>query len=131
MNVIIRKEELVLDTESSIGSIKLCLEVGDLRRPFDNFQYCVANGRQVLLGHHGHGPIQQDWKIEFQHTKSVNYMFVSKGTHYRKAYTWMELRELLYEGWIIGTQRYPGVKIWFASTGRNSRREIERIFVIM
>lgn len=131
MNVIIRKEELVLDTESGIGSIKLCLEVGDLRRPFDNFQYCVANGRQVLLGHHGHGPIQQDWKIEFPRTKSVNYMFVSKGTNYRKAYTWMELRELLYEGWIIGTQRYPGVKIWFASTGRNSRREIERIFVIM
>ncbi len=131
MGVTIRKDELVLDAESAIGSIKLCLEVGDLRRPFDSFQYCVANGRQILLGHHGYKSVQQDCKIESLNNKSVNYIFVSRGTYHQKAYTWLELRDLLYEGWRIGTQRYPGVKIWFASTGRNSRRDMDRIFVFM
>lgn len=129
MGITIKIDELIMDTEDAIGSIELCLRVGDLRRPFDYFQYSVKNGRQVLLGHHDNGPVDSNLTIEKPYTKSVNHIFMSKGRQYRKAYSWAELRDLLFDGWIIGTERYPGVKIWFASTGRNSRRETDRILV--
>jgi hypothetical protein len=131
MRVTISKDELVLDKESAIGSINDCIETGSLSGAFDKFQYCVRNGRQVLLGHHDNGPILESIKIATSHSKSVNYIFMSKGKQYRSAYTWNEVRDLLLDGWIIGTERYPGVKIWFASTGRNSRRDMKHVFVIM
>jgi hypothetical protein len=131
MSVTIRKDELILEKESAIGSINDCLEAGSLSGAFDKFQYCVRNGRQVLLGHHDFGPILESRIIESPHRKSVNYIFMSKGKQYRIAYTWNEVRYLLLDGWIIGTERYPGVKIWFASTGRNSRRDMKHIFVII
>jgi hypothetical protein len=131
MSVTISKDELVLDKESAIGSINDCLEAGGLNGALDKFQYCVRNGRQVLLGYHGNGPILESVIIETPIRKSVNYIFMSKGKQHRNAYTWNEVRNLLIDGWIIGTERYPGVKIWFASTGRNSRRDMKHIFVIM
>ena len=131
MGVTIKIDELILDTESAIASIKLCLDVGDLRRSFDNFQYSVENGRQVLLGHHDNGPVKSEMRMEHPNTESVNYIFMSKSRQYCKAYSWVELKKLLFDGWIIGTERYPGVKIWFVSTGKNSRRETGRILVYM
>jgi hypothetical protein len=131
MSVAISKDELVLDKETAIGSINDYLEAGNLSGEFDKFQYCVRNGRQVLLGHHDNSPILESIKIATSHTESVNYIFMSRGKKHLNAYTWNEVRDLLLNGWIIGTERYPGVKIWFASTGRNSRRDMKHIFVIM
>jgi hypothetical protein len=130
MSVTISKDELVLDKVSAIGSINDCLDSGDLWGEIDKFQYCVRNGRQVLLGHHNIGPIHESLIIKTAHRRSVNYIFMSRGKQHRSLYTWNEVRDLLLDGWIIGTERYPGVKIWFASTGRNSRRDMKHIFVI-
>jgi hypothetical protein len=110
-------DNVSLDVDNAIGIIAECLEPGDVSGSFDHYRYCAANGREVLLGHHQYPP--------------VNSVSVSKGPHHhRSARTWEQLREYLRDGWVIGTERYPGVNLWFVSSGRNSRREVDRIFVV-
>jgi len=120
-----------LDPELALGTIAKCLSNPAVTGSFDNFLYCAANGRQLLLGHHGREAVRPDHVIQAEGFPFLNYVFVSKDPqHHRHAATWEELRDYLEQGWVIGTERYPGVKIWFASTARNSRREPERIFVL-
>lgn len=122
-----------LDPELALGTIAECVSNPAVTGSFDNFEYCAANGRQLLLGHHDIDAVRPGHVIRAEsfQSPSLNYVFVSKDPqHQRHAATWQELRYYLEESWVIGTERYPGVKIWFASTARNSRRELERIFVL-
>jgi hypothetical protein len=41
---------LVLDPDCAVCTIVDCLENTAITGPFDNYLYCAANGRQVLLG---------------------------------------------------------------------------------
>jgi hypothetical protein len=139
MSITINGEDLVLEVESAIGTLAECIEQEDILGSFDDYKYCAANGRQVLLGHHSGvridpGEIRRIRNLsrgKKGKVNSVNSVFVSKGLHHHKAaYTWEELREYLQNGWVIGTERYPGVKICFLSTDRNFQRKAERIFVL-
>jgi hypothetical protein len=130
--IIIDGSDVKLNVNAAIGTIADCVEREYVKGSFDDFRYCVANGREVLLGHH-QVPQVKPGEIREMRTSdsSVNSVFVSKGpNHHRSASTWEELREYLREGWVIGTERYPGVKFWFVSSGRNSRREANRIFIV-
>lgn len=44
-------ESLSLDPELALATIAECLENSFVAGAFDDFSYCVANGRQVLVGH--------------------------------------------------------------------------------
>jgi hypothetical protein len=134
VTVRIDPDDSILDLEEAIGTFAECLERSNVQGAFDNYRFCVQNGRQVLLGHHTLISGRRDiLKTSFavSSRSSVNTVFVSKEARGpRHAQTWEELREVLKEGWLIGTRRYPGVKICFADNGRNFRREAERILVL-
>jgi hypothetical protein len=134
VTVRIDPDDAILDLEEAIGTFAECLERSNVQGAFDNYRFCVQNGRQVLLGHHdlrnGSGEISTT-PFEYSKGSAVNTVFVSQEDRGpRHAQTWEELREALKEGWLIGTRRYPGVKICFADNGRNFRREAERILVL-
>jgi hypothetical protein len=134
----INGDQTTLDITCALGNFTECLEREDITGRFDKYRYCAANGRQVLLGHHnGLDGIEPGHVIEVHllrrgESKGVaNSVFISKGLNYhRQVDSWEELRRFMKEGWIIGTERHPGLKICFADKGRNYRRRANRIFVI-
>jgi hypothetical protein len=133
MTITIDLADAILDPAEAIGSFAECLERSKVNGAFDNYRFCVQNGRQVLLGHQFTGGKETLPKTQsvFWTGKLVNTVFVSKKDRGpRHVQTWEELREALKEGWLIGTRRSPGVKIYFADSGRNNRREAERILVL-
>lgn len=132
MPVTIDGDNVHLDVDRAVGTIADCLKREDIGGPFDDFKYCVANGREVLLGHQPFPRVRPGEVREMRTSDpTVNSVFVSKGLpRHRSASTWEELRRYLREGWVIGTERYPGVKFWFVSSGRNGRREANRILVV-
>lgn len=130
VEVVLDSGALVLDPDRAVGTVADCLEDARVTGPFDSYLYCVANGRRVLLGHQDTPTITEGHRVVIRGSY-IDSVFVSRGNYrHRDRTTWEELREAVSEGWVIGTERYPGVKIWFCSAGRNSRREPERIFVL-
>ena len=133
MTITIDLTDAILDLDEAIGSFAECLERSKVNGAFDDYRFCVQNGRQVLLGHHFTGDQEALPKtgIVSWSGGSINTVFVSKEDRGpRHVQTWEELREALKDGWLIGTRRSPGVKIYFADNGRNNRREADRILVL-
>jgi len=93
---------------------------------FGDYFYCVKNGRQVVFSQGYSEPMGVGSRIS-----TVHDVFMSKndGCYYHHPATWEELRELLKQGWVIGTDRRPGVKFCFPDNGRNFRRLPEHLFV--
>lgn len=93
---------------------------------FEQYLYGLQNGKQVLLGHHPFPALNIGDTVSL-----TQYVFVSRedGTQRRQLATWEALREYLSQGWVIGTDRYPGVKLWLASKGHNLRRPLETVYV--
>ena len=52
MTVRIDPDDAILDLAEAIGTFAECLERSNVKGAFDNYRFCVQNGRQVLLGHH-------------------------------------------------------------------------------
>ncbi|HEY3342583.1 MAG TPA: hypothetical protein VGK81_11215 [Anaerolineae bacterium] len=125
--------QTVLDTQLAIGTFTECLAAPGINGAFDDYQYCVANGRKVLLGYRDDS-VSKDitGTPEASATAGpVNYVFVSRDKrHYRSVYTWEELRAYLQAGGHIGSVRAPGISIWFVNSGRNARREPDLILVL-
>jgi hypothetical protein len=119
-------ETLVIDPELAIGTVEDCLLNPGVTGDLIDYVFFVLNGRRVLLGHYDLPPVDSPMRIGGPNT---NYIFITQGDRKRHITNWEDLRVFLAENWIIGTECRPGVKIWFASTGRNSRRSPEKIFV--
>lgn len=118
-------------TEDLRSSDAFCTLEEAIARPditgcFGDYLYCVKNGRQVLLGHGGNLEPMSPGSV----VTTVQSVFVTKGPYqHRNPETWEALRDYLNQGWIIGTVKQPGIKLWFADNGRNNRRTPERLFV--
>jgi hypothetical protein len=123
------QEDLVIHPDAAIGTIAECIQNREVTGDLIDYDYFVLNGRRVLLGHHDFPGLGGDTEAVEIGGSNVNAIFVTQGNRKRNVTTWEELRTLLAEKWVIGTERRPGVKIWFASTGRNSRRDPNKIFV--
>ena len=123
------QEDLVIHPGAAIGTISECIQNPDVTGDLIDYDYFVLNGRRVLLGHYDFPEFAKDAQVVEIGGMKINAIFVTQGNRKRHVTTWEELRLLLAEGWVIGTERRPGVKIWFASSGRNSRRGPEKIYV--
>jgi len=127
--------DTALDVDAAMGTLTECLERDDITGSFDAYRFSVANGRQVLLGHHSLGSVQPGNVAELAAPgrdvgTAVNTVFVTRDSAQpRSAGSWEELRSLLRDDWVIGTARHPGVKNDFRDNGRNYRREADRILV--
>ena len=116
-----------LDVRDAIGTLQDCSQKSDLEGALGDYQYAWKTGRQILLGSHNQ---QQALEVDSR-VSMTQVIFLSKdnGRLQRRATTWGELRDLLAEGWVVGTDRSPGVKCFYPSTGRAIRRRMEDIFV--
>lgn len=123
------QEDLIIHPSAAIGTIAECIQNPEITGDLIDYDYFVLNGRRVLLGHHDFPGFDGDTEVVEIGGSNVNAIFVTQGNRKCNVTTWEEVRSLLTEGWVIGTDRRPGVKIWFASTGRNSRRDPSKIFV--
>jgi hypothetical protein len=126
-------DKTILDTRSEIGTFTDCLTAPGITGAFDDYQYCVANGRKVLLGSRDENVAEGSTGITgaLAVEGPVNTVFVSRDKrHHRSVYTWEQLRAYLQEGGQIGSVRTPGIKIWFVNSGRSARREPDLIFVL-
>jgi len=124
------QEDLVIHPSAAIGTIAECIQNPDVTGDLINYTFFVLNGRRVLLGHYVFSPVQNTPNgLVIIEGEDINSIFMTQGNRKRHVTTWEELRSRLAEGWVIGTERYPGVKIWFASTARNGRRGPEKIYV--
>ncbi len=132
MSVTIDSNKAVLDTQLAIGTFTDCLAMPDVSGAFDHYRYCVAKGRQILLGYLSDSVPEGIVTISTSAPEgSVNHVFVSKDvSHHRSVYTWEALRAYLQEGGLIGSVHTPGIKIWYVHSGRNTRREADEIFVL-
>jgi hypothetical protein len=123
-------EDLIIHPSLAIGTIAECIQNPDVSGDLIDYDYFVLNGRRVLLGHYDFPPVASvPSGLSIVEGGNINSIFVTQGNRKRNVTTWDELRALLSDGWVIGTERRPGVKIWFASTARNSRRDPDKIFV--
>lgn len=114
-----------VDLEDAIGTISDLIKNEAISGSFGDYLYGLRSKKQVLLGHEYPSPVSPGGTVG-----SAQYIFVTKGIQYKRhAETWEDLRELLDQGWIIGTERRPGVKIWYPVLGRNHRRDPDDIFV--
>lgn len=123
------QEDLIIHPSAAIGTIAECIQNPEVAGDLIDYDYFVLNGRRVLLGHYDFPAVGADTDSVEIGGSHINSIFVTQGNRRRSVTTWEELRSLLAEGWVIGTERRPGVKIWFASTGRNSRRDPAKIYV--
>lgn len=115
------------DVGQALGTVYNCLAQPGITGSFDGYEFSALNGRQILLGHHG---FETPYDIIHLDTpKGVNWVFITYGNKKRKVHSWEELRSCLREGWILGTDRYPGIKICFVSSGKNSRRDSDQLLV--
>jgi hypothetical protein len=133
MGEMIGNDKTILDTRLAIGTFTDCLTVPGITGAFDDYQYCVANGRKILLGSRDENVSEGSAGIAGASATegSVNTVYVSRDKrHHRSVYTWEELRAYLQEGGFIGSVRTPGIKIWFVNSGRSARREPDLIFVL-
>jgi len=122
----VASEDLEIHPSLSIGTISECVENVAVTGELIDYCFFVANGRRILLGHYDFPAITSFTEIS---GAGINAIFVTQGNRKKHITTWENLRAHLKDGWIIGTVRYPGVKIWFASTGKNSRRDADKILV--
>jgi len=114
-----------LDPDKAIGTMEELLQNGVGKGAFGKYLYCLKNGKQVLLGHSNPSPIGPGGRVS-----STQCVFITKGIPYkRNVATWEDLKEYLEQGWIIGTQKRPGIKVWHPLTGRNYRRDPMDIYV--
>lgn len=121
--------ELTINSNQAIGTIEECIQNPEVTGDLVDYNYFVMNGRRVLLGHHDFPGFEEGTESVAISGTNVNAIFVTQGNRKRNVTTWEELRALLADGWMIGTGSSPGVKIWFASPGRNSRRDPAKILV--
>lgn len=127
MSIILSWKKREKDIEQAHGTFYDCLAKPGVSGLFDRFEFSALKGRQILLGHH---VFETPYDIiELGAPGGVNQVFITYGNKTRQVYSWEELRAYLREGWILGTDRYPGIKICFANSGRNSRRDSDQILV--
>ena len=132
MSVTIDSNRAVLDTQLAIGTFTDCLARPDVNGAFDDYRYCVAKGRQILLGYLSDRAPEGIVTLTTSAPEGrVNQVFVSKDvSHHRSVYTWEALRAYLQEGGLIGSIHSPGIKIWYVHSGRNTRRKADEIYVL-
>ena len=132
MSVTIDSNKAVLDTQLAIGTFTDCLAMPGVSGAFDHYRYCVAKGRQILLGYLSDSvPVGIVTITTSAPEGLVNHVFVSKDVRqHRSVYTWEELRAYLQEGGLIGSVHRTGIKIWYVHSGRNARQEPDAIFVL-
>ena len=104
MTVEIDPDDALLEAHAAIGTFADCLLRADISGPFDNYLFCAANGRQVLLGHEWFPGLEKSLTIisstinrrSGPEQVSVNHVFVSRGNNYnRSVYT---VVSLIYKG---------------------------------
>lgn len=116
-----------LHPKDSICSLAEAINNPQISGRFGDYLYCVKNGRQVILGHGDwEQPLHENHRLI---TAQTVFMSKNDGNYHRRPSTWEEMRELLSQGWVLGTNRYPGIKIWYPDNGRNYRRSPEEIYV--
>jgi len=115
----------LLDPEKAIGTVENLLQNGVGKGTFGKYLYCLKNGKQVLFGHSNPYPVGPGSRVT-----STQCVFITKGIPYkRNVATWEDLKAYLEQGWNIGTEKRPGIKVWYPLTGRNYRRDPKDIYV--
>ena len=115
-----------LDPVDAVCTFAEAISRPDITGNFGDFLYCAQNGQQVLLGHSGPELLGTGGSATASHS-----VFMSKddGSWHRSPVTWEELRDLLSQGWVLGTDRRPGIKTWYPHNGRNWRLTPEDVYV--
>lgn len=103
-----------------------CLQDETVEGALGDYLYAWKNGQQILIGTRQQGALLEESVLE---TTAFVFMSKDEGRQQRRPSTWNELRALLAEGWVVGTDRKPGVKGWYPQTGRSIRRQMQDIYV--
>ena len=117
----------LLDLRDSIGTMTDCLRDVAIEGALGDYLYAWKNGQQILIGSRQ----QEGALFEESLVRTTSFVFMSKdqGRQQRRPTTWNELRALLADGWIEGTDKKPGIKGWYPRTGRAIRRQMQDIYV--
>jgi hypothetical protein len=114
-----------LSPKNALGTFAEGLERPAYTGLFGNYLYCLKTGVQVVL-HVGYEP---DYATVAK-LKTVQIAFMSKNTvHQLRPVTWEAMRELLADGYKLGTEKRPGLSVTSFFSGRGLRRPPETIFV--
>ena len=104
-----------------------CIQDEAIEGALGDYLYAWKNGQQILIGsRQQEGALPDDSVVV-----TTSFVFMSKddGRQQRRPTTWNDLRALLAEGWVVGTDKKPGVKAWYPKTGRSIRRQLQDIYV--
>jgi len=116
----------LLDLGDAIGTMLECSQDVTVEGALGDYIFAWKNGQQILIGSR-----QQEALTEESVVGTTPFVFMSKddGRQQRRPTTWSDLRALVAEGWVVGTDRKPGVKGWYPKTGRSIRRQMQDIYV--